>query len=194
MFFPGRGAGLVQVSAAAQFDRDVDPLDPFGGLSEPQPGAVPSRLGLDLDRGPAGPLPEVRLPPPGVTEREDPSFVPAHRSIPTIMVDTLTIIASRRVRCSFDPTNGPRVSTQGATWVSPAERVPPAVNAAIPWWHRRRDPLPDVRLGHPTLERVGAWLGPLVDCLLELPILLLLELLSAWRCFECGSARRPWSR
>src|SRR5512135_940337 len=47
--------------------------------------------------------------------------------------------------------------------ISPAERVPPAVNAAIPWWHRRRDPLPDVRRGHPTLERVGAWLGPLVD-------------------------------
>src|SRR5512135_2838155 len=47
--------------------------------------------------------------------------------------------------------------------ISPAERVPPAVNAAIPWWHRRRDPLPDVRLGHPTLERAGAWLGPLVD-------------------------------
>ena len=102
-----------------------------------------------------------------------------HRSIPGIMVDTLTIIAGRRVRCSFEPTNGPRVYTQGATCVSPAERVPPAVNAAIPWWHRRRDPLPDVRLGLPTLERVGAWLGPLVEGLLELPM---------------RSARRPWSR
>ncbi len=30
--------------------------------------------------------------------------------------------------------------------------------------------------------------------LLELPILLLMELLSAWRCFECGSVHRPWSR
>src|SRR5512143_2177298 len=100
MFFPGRGAGPVQVSAAAQFDRDLDPLDPFGGLSEPQPGAGPSRLALDLDRGPAGPLPEVRLPPPGVTEREDPSFVPAHRSIPGIMVDTLTIIPSARIMLS----------------------------------------------------------------------------------------------
>jgi hypothetical protein len=95
------------------------------------------------------------------------------------MVDTLTIIAGRRVRCSFDLTNGPKVSTQGATCVSLAERVPPAGNAAIPWLHRRRDPLPDVRLDHPTLERVGAWLGLLVDGLLELPILLLLELLSA---------------
>ncbi|HMB03276.1 MAG TPA: hypothetical protein VKP69_05985 [Isosphaeraceae bacterium] len=51
-----------------------------------------------------------------------------------------------------------------------------------------------MRLGHPTPERVGAWLGPPVEGRLELPILLLLELLSAWRCFECGSARRPWSR
>src|SRR5512135_2616431 len=114
MFFPGLGAGLVQVIAAGQFDRNVDPLDPFVGLSEPQPGAGPSRLALDLDRGPAGPIPVVRLTPLGVTEREDPSFVPAHRSIPAIMVDTLTIIAGRRVRCSFDPTNGQRVSTQGA--------------------------------------------------------------------------------
>src|SRR5512135_1610471 len=88
--------------------------------------------------------------------------------------------------------------------ISPAERVPPAGNAAILWLHRRRDPLPDVRLGHPTLERVGTWLGPLGESargsgrwamvLLELPILLLLELLSARHCFECGLARRPWSR
>src|SRR5512135_1474279 len=97
----GLGAGLVQVSAAGQFDRDLDPLDPFVMLSEPQPGAIPSRLALDLDRGPAGPIPEVRLPPPGVTEREDPSFVPAHRSIRGIMVDTLTIIPSARIMLSL---------------------------------------------------------------------------------------------
>jgi hypothetical protein len=35
---PSLGAGLVQVIVAGQFDCDVDPLDPFVGLSEPEPG------------------------------------------------------------------------------------------------------------------------------------------------------------
>src|SRR5512135_3300439 len=152
MFFPGLGAGLVEVIAAGQFDRNVDPLDPFVGLSEPQPGAGPSRLALDLDRGPAGPIPVVRLTPRGVTEREDPSFVPAHRSIPAIMVDTLTIIAGRRVRYSFDSTNGPKLSTQGARVYKPGRTGSTRGERGDSLVASAKDPLPDVRRGHPTLE------------------------------------------